>query len=485
MEYGVICLLPILVVIILAVISKRAFEPLAIASVVGYFLLNDWNPAKSFSAWLEAFTGVIADNAWYWLVFFLFGSVVALITRCGGAQGLTNFGARYANTRAKALIITWVLGVAIFIDDFLNNLVIGTAMKGIADKLGISRHMLAYVINSTGACVCVLVPISTWAIFMQGLFEEQGITVNGTGLGAYTHAIPYMFYPIAVVILAWLYILNVVKPFGPIRKQEKLAAEAAARLAADTRSDEARFNARQAIVERVELYMASQAEDEIQKEKMIEALHKAMKEVKPTNPLNFIIPLIVITGVTIYTGDMLTGIIIGLVSMFIMYIPQKLMTIGEYFDGLLEGMFDMMVINALVASYFCLQTANDKLGVAEYVIDSVSGLMNAHTLPLIAFIVVSLLAFVTGSFWGMPAIAFPIMIPLAQMYGNDPLVIGAAIVSGGAFGSSACFYGDAVTLVCAATDIKNYEYLKCVVPLLVLPCAVAVLIYVIYGVAFI
>lgn len=478
MEYGVICLLPILVVIVTAILSKRAFEPLALGSVVGYILLFK---GHFFGEWVNGYIAVIADNAWYWLVFFLFGSVVKLATVSGGATGFSKVGARIANTRTKALLITWILGVLIFIDDFLNNLAVGTAMKGIADKLGISRNFLSYIINSTGACVCVLVPVSTWAVFMQSLYEQEGVLVNGTGMGAFIAAIPYMWYPMAVLLVSLLFVFGILKPFGPIKECERLALEKSSFIAEREKLVAEKSDTKSQRMQKIEEYIASYADDETEASELIEALHSAREEVKMTNPLNFLIPILVITLVTIFSSDMLIGIIIGLVVMFLIYIPQRLMTIGEFLDNFMSGMYDMMIINALVSAYFCLQTANDALGVAPYVIDKVYPLLNASTLPLVAFVIVSILTFATGSFWGMPAVAFPIMIPLANMYGCNPLVVGAAMVSAGAFGSSACFYGDAVTLVCAATNIKNYDYAKTVLPLLCLPAAITILVYVIYG----
>lgn len=476
MEYGIICLLPIIVVIVTAVISRRAFEPLALGSIVGYIILEKTN---FFIPWVNAYTGVIADNAWYWILFFLFGSVVKLLTDCGGALGFTAAGAKLANSRPKALMITWVLGIAIFIDDFLNNLAIGTAMKGITDRLGISRHLLSYVINSTGACVCVLVPVSTWAVFMQGLYEQEGVLVNGTGLGAFIAAIPYMWYPWAVILCVPLVIFGILPVIGPMRKEEELAKRAAEEMKQLENCDE---EAHQKRLARIEQIATANAETEEEKALIINALTDAREKTKASNPLNFIIPLLVITLVTIFQGDMVVGILIGLVVMAVMYIPQKLMTLGEFLDKAVSGACDMMIVNCLVSAYFCLQSANDQLGVAEYVIDLIYPILNASTLPLASFVVVSVLCFATGSFWGMPAVAFPILIPLANMYGCNPLVVGAAIVSAGAFGSSACFYGDAVTCICSSAEIKNYDYARTVIPMLAYPAVIAILIYIGYAI---
>ena len=466
-NYGLISLLPVVVVIVTAIISKRAFEPLALGSIVGFIILHKH---EFLLPWVDAFTGVVAENAWFCVLFVLFGSVIELLNKSGSAIGFSRVGVKFAKNRTISLFVTWVLGLLIFIDDYLNNLAIGTAMKNVTDKFKVSREFLAFVINSTGASICVLVPVSTWAIFMSGLYAEQGVLINGSGMGSFIAAIPYMWYPFIAILIVPLFILGVIPTFGPMRKAEKRARETGIVLPDSYYTSN-----------HLEIPKSEMVNQEIQKAKEAE---KGEEEQKASSAWNFLIPLIVITVLTIILSDMLIGIVVGLFVQIIMYLPQKLMTLGQALDYGMQGAKSMLPIVALVMAYFCLQEANDQLGLTPYVIENVSPYMNAQFLPLITFIVVAVLAFTTGSFWGMPAVAFPIIIPLAEMYGCPVLMAGAAIVSGAAFGSHACFYGDAATLVSTSTDIKNYDYAKNVSVMTLVPFGLTVIAYLVYALFF-
>ncbi len=142
----------------------------------------------------------------------------------------------------------------------------------------------------------------------------------------------------------------------------------------------------------------------------------------------------------------------------------------------------MFVVTAIVISAFVLQNANNELGLAPFVIDSVIGIMNAQFLPMIAFIVLLVLGFVTGSFWGMAAICFPIVLPLAvQLDANIYLTIGA-VIAGAAAGSTVCFYGDSVTLTCGITKIRNIDYVRTALPMIAPVILVTIVFYGIAGV---
>lgn len=116
-----------------------------------------------------------------------------------------------------------------------------------------------------------------------------------------------------------------------------------------------------------------------------------------------------------------------------------------------------------------------------FVIETVQPLISPHLLPLITFTVIAFLAFATGSFWGIAAISFPIIIPLAQTLDANVFMAGAAIVSATAFGSHACFYSDAATLTCAATGLQNIDYAKTSLPLLIIPTAISIVLFIVFG----
>jgi len=441
-NYGIISLIPVLVVIVTAIITRRTVEPLIIGALVGYVILYK---TSFFTEFLGGLSATISENGWFILVFGLFGMVVMLLEKSGGALGFSDFGTKVAKTRASSIIITWILGILVFIDDYLNNLGVGTAMRNITDKYKVSRELLAYVINSTGAAVCVLVPMSSWAILMISIYENLGVEVGGSSYTAYVHTIPFIFYAWIAVIIVPLIALKIVPLWGPMKK-------------AQLRADEGNLFPHQAEVQEMEGY-----------------------QITKTSMWNFIIPMAALIAVTIYKNDILIGMAVGFVVCLILYIPQKIMTLGEFCDHSVEGFKSMVLVTAIVISAFLLQKANGDLGLTEYVISIAAPVLSANLLPVVTFIICAIIAVCTGSFWGTMTIASPILIPLALSLGADPIIIGGAIISAGAFGSHACFYGDAVTLASAVTGITNTDYAKTALPMIAAPALIAIILFTVIG----
>lgn len=452
---GVISLIPVVVVVIIAILTKRATLSLVLGGIVGFIMLYGHNFLLEL---MDAWVVVVSEQSWFILVFLFSGALIGILGASGSPLGFTDIGVRVCKNKTLSLLFTWIIGVIIFIDDYLNNLVVATAVKGITDKQRVSRQLLAYVINATGASVCVLVPVSTWAVFMQSLYTEVDLTVNGTGLGAFTASIPYMWYPVISVICALLVIFKVIPLVGPLKKIQKHA---------ETTGD--------ALITTDKLKNISES-GVIEKE-------TENKDEKKCGWWNFLIPMVCIIIAAIWK-DMLIGLVVGLIVTLLLYIPQKIMTIEQWLDTAITKAGDMLNICALVGAYFVLQKVNDATGMTEWVIAQVEPMMTAAWLPLIAFVVVGLLSFTTASFWGMPAIAFPIIIPIAISCGCSPFMAGAAIIGGAVFGSNACFYGDAAMLVSQTTDISIGEYGKTVTWQMMIPFVITCIVYIIYGMLF-
>lgn len=452
---GVISLIPVAVVVVIAIWTKRATLSLVLGGIVGFIMLYGANFLLEL---IDAWVTVIAEQSWFMLVFLFSGALIGVLGVSGSPLGFTDIGVKVCKNKTLSLLFTWIIGVIIFIDDYLNNLVVATAVKGITDKQGVSRQMLAYIINATGASVCVLVPVSTWAVFMQSLYTEVDLTVNGTGLGAFTASIPYMWYPIISVVCALLVIFKVIPLVGPLKKIQKHAeATGDSLITTDKLKNIAEANT-------------------LEEEPAGEAEAKC-------GWWNFLIPMVCIIIAAIWK-DMLVGLVVGMIVTLILYIPQKIMTFGQWLDTAITRAGDMLNICALVGAYFVLQKANDATGMTEWVIEQVEPMMTAAWLPLIAFVVVGLLSFTTASFWGMPAIAFPIITPLAISCGCSPYMAGAAIIGGAVFGSNACFYGDAAMLVSQTTGISIGEYGKTVTWQMMIPFGITCLVYIAYGLFF-
>ncbi len=311
--------------------------------------------------------------------------------------------------------------------------------------------MFSFAINAVACCTCVLVPLSLWGVFMSGQIEMTLGIEMGTGLGEIVKSIPFMFFAWVLLVFVLLYQFRIIKPFGPMKKAEERAETTGAVLPED---------------------LAAQApangdEDE-----------------KPVNILNFIIPMASLIAVTLVTQELTYGLIVGIVLCFILYIAQKLITAAEAFDAICKGFEEMFVVTALVMSAFVLQNANDELGLAPFVVNSVVNVISAPLLPVIAFVLLMVLGFVTGSFWGMAAVCFPIMLPLAQALDANIYLIIGAVIAGCAAGSATCFYGDSVTLTCGLTKIRNIDYLRSALPMLIPPIVVTVIIYIAAGFIF-
>ena len=447
-DYGLLSLVPVLVVIVSAIITKRALEPLILGTLVGFVILAKENFVV---AYLDSLYGELGESSYYIIIFGLFGIYTHLLEKANAISGFTKVGLRFARNKKKAGFLAWIMGLVFFLDNYFSILGAGISNREIADKNKMSREMFSFAINAVACCTCVLVPLSLWGVFMSGQIEMTLGIETGTGLGEIVKAIPFMFFAWVLLIFVLLYQFRIIKPFGPMKKAEERAETTGDVLPEDLAAQAP----------------ANSDEDE-----------------KPVNILNFIIPMASLIAVTLVTQELTYGLIVGIVLCFILYIAQKLITAAEAFDAICKGFEEMFVVTALVISAFVLQNANDELGLAPFVVNSVVNVISAPLLPVIAFVLLMVLGFVTGSFWGMAAVCFPIMLPLAQaLDANIYLTIGA-VIAGCAAGSATCFYGDSVTLTCGLTKIRNIDYLRSALPMLIPPIVVTVIIYIAAGFIF-
>ena len=434
--------------IVSAIITKRALEPLILGTLVGFVILAKENFVV---AYLDSLYGELGESSYYIIIFGLFGIYIHLLEKANAISGFTKVGLRFARNKKKAGFLAWIMGLVFFLDNYFSILGAGISNREIADKNKMSREMFSFAINAVACCTCVLVPLSLWGVFMSGQIEMTLGIEMGTGLGEIVKSIPFMFFAWVLLVFVLLYQFRIIKPFGPMKKAEERAETTGAVLPED---------------------LAAQApangdEDE-----------------KPVNILNFIIPMASLIAVTLVTQELTYGLIVGIVLCFILYIAQKLITAAEAFDAICKGFEEMFVVTALVMSAFVLQNANDELGLAPFVVNSVVNVISAPLLPVIAFVLLMVLGFVTGSFWGMAAVCFPIMLPLAQALDANIYLIIGAVIAGCAAGSATCFYGDSVTLTCGLTKIRNIDYLRSALPMLIPPIVVTVIIYIAAGFIF-
>jgi Na+/H+ antiporter NhaC len=187
MDFGFWTLIPVLVIIVVALITKDTFISIFLGVAVGFLMVAGGHPIKAFYGFVDALYVVLTDEntAWVLMLCALFGSLIMLMQEAGGVLGFSNAAQRFLKTRKSSMIGAWVLGIIVFVEDYLNCLAVGAAVRDITDKNRVSREMLAYIVNSTGVTVCAILPFTTWSAFMGAQMETAGMTGDLSVTAAY------------------------------------------------------------------------------------------------------------------------------------------------------------------------------------------------------------------------------------------------------------------------------------------------------------
>ena len=441
MEYGFITLLPTLLVLGLAIWSRRTLESVLAGALFAFFIMEGAGFLDAMAAATLA-TLMKEDVAWVMLVCGLYGGFIGLLVKGGGSFALGRALISRIQTKRGGLLATWALGLVIFLDDYLNSLTVGATMKAVTDRFRTSRAMLAYVADSTAAPLCLLIPLSSWGAYFASLLEQNGVAAEGEGLSVFIETIPYLFYPMAALLIVPLVALGVIPLVGAMR-----AAEARAEASGDLG--------------------------------VVEDQALAVEETERGEMSVFFFPIMVMVLFTVFPSiDLLRGVIAGILMTFVYYALLRVMPLGQLFDTCIEGVKSMVPVLAMLLTLFIFVEANDRIGLTPFVIDAVTPFMTAQLLPVVVFVTVSLLSFTTGSNWGVIAITMPIAFPLAQNFGvSIPLVMGALFSASG-FGSHACFYSDSTVLSAQGAGCKTHEHAITQLPYALLGAAVAVILFV-------
>jgi len=442
MDYGAVSLLPTALVLILAIWSHRTLESVIAGSIFAFIIMDGWQFASRLA---EVTTAVLADetSAWVVLVCGLYGSFIGLLVKGGGSYAFGEMLTRRLHGKRSSLFATWVLGLVIFLDDYLNSLTVGATMKSVTDRFRTSREMLAYVVDSTAAPMCLLIPISSWGVYFASLLEKNGIAEKGEGISVFIDAIPYMFYPILAVIIVPLVIAGVVPLMGKMKAAEHRA---------ETTGDLGIF------------------ED-------------SALTVEPSDRANmsvFFVPIAALLFFTVVPEvDLLRGVILGILVTLAQYAAMRIMPATELFDTCVDGLKSMVPVLTMLLALFVFVEANAAIGLTDYVIAAVQPYMTPVLLPVLIFITMSAVSYTTGSNWGVIAIAMPVAFPLAQALEVDILLVVGALLSASGFGSHACFYSDSTVLSAQGAGCRTYDHAITQLPYAVLGAVGAAIIYLI------
>lgn len=473
MDYGWICLLPPAAMLIFAIKTKKSFEALVFGSLVAYVIMYGY---KFLVPWCSLVLDEIsnADNEYILLICGLFGSLIFLLREARGTEGFSRIVLRFCKSERMVMLTSAILGCIIFVDDYLNIMTIGTCMKNVCDKRKVPRQALAYIIDSTGAPVCALLPFSTWAVFYAGIFMEEPAVAKlgyGSGIATYLHVIPFMFYPIMALVVTFLFALGIMPKFGPMKKAFERA-----------RKGESSTQPPVQVINEMGDYTVAGMDENAETQAVKSMIEPPRKVAPPGKAIDFLLPIGILIGVTIVTSDMLIAIISTIFACLILFVPRKLMSFNRFSELFIQGFADMLPVLAILLASFLVKTACGEMNLSGYVISLVQPFLNAAVLPAVVFLILAALTFITSSFWGIEVIALPIVVPLAIALNGNILLVLAAVVSGGVFGSHACFYSDATVLSSATCEIDNIDHAVTQAPYAILGAVLAVVAYLIAGI---
>ena len=409
-------LLPPILAIVLALITKEVYSSLFIGVAVGACMYTGFHPWEAFVTFFDVMKSSMNLNI---LIFdILLGMIIVLMAKSGGSAAYGRWAGQKIKSKKSASLATMGLGILIFVDDYFNCLTVGSVMRPVTDRYKISRAKLAYIIDATAAPVCIIAPISSWAAAVNSYVpEDAGIT----GFQLFLRTIPYNLY--ALLTLAMVaYICITGWDFGLMKVHEKNA-------------------------EKGDLFTSGKEEfDQIKEE---EGHHKG-------KVIDLILPVLVLivtaVGGMIYTGylDGATDIItafagcdaetslifattVTVLFCALWYLPRKVITFKSFADSLVEGFKLMVPACTILIFAWSLKGVGDILGIAEFVEATVGNQAAANALvPVIMFCVAIFLAFSTGTSWGTFAILVPIVTAMFGGANLEMMIISVSAVLAGA-----------------------------------------------------
>ncbi len=462
-------LVPPIVAIVLALITKEAYSSLFIGILVGALFYTGFAPVATLDTILnDGFIAALADswNAGIFLFLVLLGTMVALVNAAGGSAAFGRWAAKNIKSRGGAMIATFVLGVLIFIDDYFNCLTVGSVMRPLTDTHKISRSKLAYLIDATAAPICMIAPISSWAAAVSATAADLDAGI--TGIELFIKAIPYNFY--SLLTFVFVIALVVMKfDFGPMKLQE-MNAMLGNESAATSGGEEMEANP---------------------KGKVIDLLFPVIVLI-----VTCIIGMVYVGG--FWSGsDFITafgdtdasvglpwGAIIALVITIIYFCCRRVLTFRQCMECLPKGFVSMVPAMIILTFALTLKNITGLLGAAEYVGDLMesasAGL--ASLLPAVIFIVGCALAFSTGTSWGTFGILIPIVVAMYPDTEGQMLYIGiSACLAGAVCGDHCSPISDTTIMASAGAQCDHVTHVATQLPYAITVAAVCFVNYIIAG----
>ena len=468
-------LIPPVVAIVLALITKEAFSSLFIGILVGALFQCNFAPVATLDTIInDGFVAAIADSAGIFLFLVLLGIVVALINASGGSAAFGRWAQKNIKTRVGAILATFVVGVLIFVDDDSNCRTVGSVMMPITDGHRVSRAKLSYLIDATAAPVCMIAPVSSWAAAVSGVAADLNTGISGIEL--FVRAIPYNFY--SLLTFVFIIALTVMKfDYGPMRLQEQNAQLKGELGALDAEGEET-VNGRGRVVDLV----------------------------LPVVVLIIfcVVGMIYVGGFfgvdawggTDYAGDFIGafgntdayvslpwGALIALILTILYMIARRLLTFKEAMACVPKGFIAMVPPITILTMAVSLKTMTSLLGADVFVHDVMEGAAQGlyAMLPAVIFLVACLLAFASGTSWGTFGILIPIVVAIFDP-SSTLLTIGiSACLAGAVCGDHCSPISDTTIMASAGAQCDHVNHVSTQLPYAITVAAVSFVSFIIAG----
>ena len=463
-------LVPPVVAIVLALITKEVYSSLFVGILIGGAFWSGFKPeATILHVFQDGVVGVLTDSYNMGILVFLviLGVMVCMMNKAGGSAAFGRWAKEHIKTRAGAQLATIALGVLIFIDDYFNCLTVGSVMRPVTDSHNVSRAKLAYLIDATAAPICIIAPISSWAAAVTGFVKGED------GFSIFIRAIPYNYYAILTIIMMVTLVLAK-EDYGPMKAHEKNAIEGDLFTTGDRPFENATENA---------IY---------NKGKVIDLVFPILSLI-----VCCVIGMIYSGGFFSGTGfveafsgsDASVGLMLGsffaMVITIVFYAVRKVLRFSDSMACIPEG-FKAMVPAILILTFaWTLKAMTDSLGAAPFVASvmnsAAGGLMNL--LPAIIFLVGCFLAFATGTSWGTFGILIPIVVAVFQGTNETMMIISiSACMAGAVCGDHCSPISDTTIMASAGAQCNHVNHVSTQLPYAMTVAAVSCISYVIAGI---
>jgi Na+/H+ antiporter NhaC len=465
--FGWLSILPPILAIVLAIRTKHVYISLTLGIWLGWTIIHNWNPLTGIIQTVNSLIAVFQDSDNTRVILFsaLIGAIITFTQYSGGMKGFVNWtvGRGLVKTRRSAGLLAWFLGFIIFIESSICVLISGAVARPIFDKLKISREKLSYILDSTSAPKCILIPLNAWGAYVLGLLATQGIQ---NPMRVFVSSIPFNFYAILALSLVLFVVLSG-KDIGPMIKAEKRVKEENKLL---------RDGAEPLI-----------SDDVVMMEEKPGIPLKAVNMVIPVVTMVVMMPVVLfITGKgNIMEGSgsisVLWAVISGLAAGAIAYRAQGIMRAKEITDIFMKGVSGLIPLASLMILAFAIGDTCQALGTGPFVAQAAKSTLNPGIIPAVIFFISCFIAFSTGTSWGTFAIMIPIAVPMIDLIGLHPGLIIAAVLGGGVFGDHCSPISDTTIISSMASATDHIDHVRTQIPYAFIAGSASLLLFLISG----